>query len=163
MKRGNKKRDYRVRGNDGQKQKMKESSMATDLEANKAVARRYFELYEAGDPKAALALLTEDATWSVPGKSELAGTQTRAQVEAMLTGELPFVGPLSFTFHDMIAEGNRVAVQIESHGKIKNGTTYNNFYVFIFTIEDGRITHVLEQTDTLYSYRTLIEPFQAAQ
>lgn len=135
--------------------------MPADLEANKAVVRRYFELYEGGDPRAAIALLTEDASWDVPGRSELAGRQTRAQVEAMLTGELPFDGVLRFRIHDLIAEGDRVAARVESMGTLKNGGEYNNFYVFIFTVRDGRVASVIEQTDTLYSYRTLIEPFQA--
>ncbi len=83
--------------------------------ANKAPARRYFDLYAgAQTTKVVFDLLIEDATWSVPGMSELEGTQTRAKcVEAMLiTASCRSMARWSFTLEqDMIAEGDRV-VQI---------------------------------------------------
>ena len=37
------------------------------------------------------------------------------------------------------AEGDRVAVEAESHGELKNGKTYNNTYHFLFVFRDGKI------------------------
>lgn len=131
-----------------------------DIAANKALARSYFTMLEADDAAGALALLSDDALWTVPGESELAGTMTKADVLAMFEGGLPFAAPLAFVIHDMIAEGDRVVVRVEGRAPLKDGRDYHNFYVFIFTIAAGRITSVIEHTDTLYSFRALIETQQ---
>ncbi len=57
----------------------------------------------------------------------------------------------------MIAEGNQVAVEVESYGEHANGKTYNNKYHFLITIESGKITEVKEYMDTLHLYQ-LIQP-----
>lgn len=130
----------------------------TNLDANKALARSYFTLLEVGDVASALGLLSDDVLWVVPGESELAGTMTKADVLAMFEGGLPFAAPLAFVIHDLIAEGDRVVVRVEGRAPLKDGRDYHNFYVFIFTIAAGRIVNVIEHTDTLYSFRALIEP-----
>ena len=38
------------------------------------------------------------------------------------------------------------------------GANYENHYVFVFTIRDGRIAEVHEHLDTLYAQRVLFDP-----
>ena len=50
---------------------------------NRATAKRFFELFSASDVDGALALMTEDAAWRIPGKKELlptAGLYTKERI-----------------------------------------------------------------------------------
>lgn len=52
--------------------------------------------------------------------------------------------------HDIVsitAEGRTVVVESKGSGELKNGDTYKNLYVFIFTIETGKISAVSEYFD----------------
>jgi uncharacterized protein len=43
-----------------------------------------------------------------------------------------------------IAEGDRVAVQVDSSTEMKNGKIYDNAYLFIFTIKDDKVKEIQE-------------------
>jgi uncharacterized protein len=45
-----------------------------NADRNRATAQRFFELFSAGDVDGALALMTDDAIWRIPGKKELSPT-----------------------------------------------------------------------------------------
>ena len=49
------------------------------------------------------------------------------------------------------AEGERVAVEAESHGELNNGAIYNNHYHFLFIVRDGKITAIKEYNDTKHA------------
>ncbi len=49
-----------------------------------------------------------------------------------------------------IAEGERVAVEVESKGDLRNGRQYRQQYHFAITLRDGKITAVHEYLDTLH-------------
>ena len=51
--------------------------------------------------------------------------------------------------------GDRVAVEAESHGDLKNGKTYNNTYHFLFVFRDGKICLTKEYNDTAYAAAAL--------
>jgi uncharacterized protein len=53
------------------------------------------------------------------------------------------------------AEGDRVAVEAESHAKMKSGKLYQNKYHFLLTIRDGKIQGVKEYLDTAHADEVL--------
>jgi uncharacterized protein len=52
--------------------------------------------------------------------------------------------PIFMNVRSTIAEGDRVAVQVDSSTEMKNGKTYDNAYLFIFTIKDDKVKEIQE-------------------
>lgn len=125
-----------------------------ETQAAKAVASRLFELFSAGDQTGVLDLMTEDATWWLPGKpgqSPIVGTRTKPQIARLFqTMAAALEGPLKMTIKSAIAEGDKVALEVESLGHLKNGRTYNQEYHFLITVRGGKISAVREYLDTLH-------------
>jgi hypothetical protein len=125
-----------------------------DIQANKRVAARLFELFSAGEAAAVQDLLADDLTWWIAGragKGAVAGTLDKAQVGKLfrfISGALE--GPLRMTVKSAIAQGDEVALEVESLGHLKNGRTYKQQYHFKMKIRDGRIAAVREYLDTLH-------------
>src|SRR5512143_615074 len=97
-------------------------------EDTKRIARAFFERFDANDVPGALAMMTDDATWWLPGKPgalPVRGEHTKAQIAGVLDtmfGALE--GGLRMTVKSMVAEGDRVAVEMTSRGQLKNGRVY---------------------------------------
>ena len=56
---------------------------AMNTDRNRAAAQRFFELFSASDLDGVMALMTDDATWRIPGKKELtptAGVYTKERI-----------------------------------------------------------------------------------
>ena len=53
---------------------------------------------------------------------------------------------------DMIAEGDRVAAEVESHGDLKNGRRYRQRYQFAIVFRAGQICTVHEYLDTQHAF-----------
>jgi ketosteroid isomerase-like protein len=51
---------------------------------------------------------------------------------------------LNFTIKDVIGEGDRIAVEAEGNATTSAGTAYRNQYVFLFTLDNGKIKQVDE-------------------
>jgi ketosteroid isomerase-like protein len=62
------------------------------------------------------------------------------------------------TVKGAIAEGDKVALEIESYGKLQNGRIYNNEYHVLMTIRDGKICDVKEYLDTQHVAATWFQP-----
>ncbi len=135
-----------------------------NTEQNTATARRFFELFSASDIDGALALMTEDATWRIPGKKELSptagvynkeriGRLFRRMIEALANG-------LTMTVHSSLAEGDRVALEVTSSGDLKNGRLYRQEYHFLMEFRDGRICAVREYLDTQHAHAVWIAQAQ---
>jgi ketosteroid isomerase-like protein len=96
-------------------------------------------------------ILTEDVSWWVPGR----GTVTKAEFKGMSDGFRSMLdGPFSLTVKGVTAEGDRVAVEAESYGKLKNGKIYNNTYHFLFLFRDGTIYQAKEYNDSQHAAET---------
>ena len=126
-----------------------------DVASNKKLVLAFFEDMNSLEPRrmrAAVDMLADDATYWIPGKWRNGGTFTKSQIASMVTAQTDvFDGKLALTFHGITAEGSRVAVEMETHGRFRNGRPYNNTYHWLFLIEDGRIKVIKEYTDTLYA------------
>jgi ketosteroid isomerase-like protein len=56
------------------------------------------------------------------------------------------------------AEGDRVAVEAESSGRLVDGRPYENQYHFLLRFDvDGRVLEFKEYLDTLYVFETLYD------
>ena len=124
------------------------------LAANKQLVRDFLDHYAQGRYDAALAMLTPDSRWWLPGHPQefpAAGWVDKATVEKRLESNLKLLPHgLEIIVGAMTAEDDRVAVEAESKGKLVNGTLYHNRYQFLFVLRDGRIQAVKEYLDTLH-------------
>jgi ketosteroid isomerase-like protein len=102
--------------------------------------------------------MADDATWWVSGKPELLraagvhGKEQIAQIFHAMMGQLK--NGLKMTVKSLIAEGDRVALEVESYGELQNGRIYNNEYHTLMTVRDGKISEVREYLDTQHVFAT---------
>jgi steroid delta-isomerase-like uncharacterized protein len=125
---------------------------ATDLERNKAIVRRFIdEIFLGGNFDSVDELLTEDFlphTWGSmqPGRDGL--KEAIQRVQAGISDE-------RMQIHDIIAEGDRVAVRLTSSathtgdfmGMPASGKRYEIGEIHIFRLEDGRVAEHWHQAD----------------
>lgn len=125
---------------------------------NKELTASFFNHFSAGDVDAAFELVSDEASWWVAGDLPFSGTKTKAEY-------LQIVGNIQTGFPDglrldatsMIAEGQKIAVEVSSYGEHVNGKTYTNKYHFLITIQNGEIIEVKEYMDTLHLF-LLLQP-----
>lgn len=129
-----------------------------NIAENKQLASEFFARFSANDIAGALDLLTDDASWWIAGKPDqlpAAGAHSKEQIARVLFGMAgQLKDGLRMTVKSLIAEGDRVAVEVESYGKLQSGRVYNNEYHFLLTIRAGRISGVKEYLDTQHVFAT---------
>ena len=131
-------------------------------EENKRIAADFFGRFSASDVAGALAMMSEDATWRIPGRRELnpsAGEYDKERIGKLfyrMTGQLK--GPLSFAVKGLVAEGDTVAIELEGRGELKNGRVYNNHYHLAMVIRDGKVWRVREYLDTQHVFAIWFQP-----
>jgi ketosteroid isomerase-like protein len=114
--------------------------------SNKETALKFVDSMSRGEMD--LSLLTDDIQWWVPGR----GTMSRDDFFALAGSFQSLVkGHITLTVHGVTAEGDRVAVEAESHGELTNGKTYNNTYHFLFVFRDGKICLSKEYNDSAHA------------
>jgi ketosteroid isomerase-like protein len=52
----------------------------------------------------------------------------------------------------LIAEGNDVAIEVQTQGDLRNGRKYRQQYHFLITFRKGRIASVREYLDTHHAF-----------
>jgi len=115
-------------------------------EENRKTALKMMAAMEAGGLDESI--LTDDVSWWVPGR----GAVTKAEFQGMASWfKSQLAGPFSLKVHGVTAEGDRVAVEAESLGKMVNGKTYNNTYHFLFLFRDGKIYQAKEYNDSQHA------------
>jgi ketosteroid isomerase-like protein len=123
------------------------------LDANRRVARRFFELFAAGDVAATMALFADNATYWFP---TIRKTFTKPELaDGLHWIQSPLAGQMKFELGPMVAEGNMVAVQAESFATTTEGVAFNNLYHLYFEIADGSIARAREYNDTAHVFATL--------
>jgi ketosteroid isomerase-like protein len=131
------------------------------VEQNVAIARRFYERFNANDLDGVMATFSEDARFRVPGKSDelsSAGWYDKTKIRRLfefMTSRLR--DGLRMEVLSVLADGDKVALEVESRGELDSGRVYNNEYVVLMTIRDGKISEVREYNDTLHAYKTWIE------
>ena len=128
------------------------------VEENKHLAHQFIDRFTANDIAGALDLMTDDATWWIAGKPDqlpAAGLYSKEKIARLLNnmiGQIP--NGLKMRVKSLVAEGDKVAMEAESYGGLRNGRIYNQEYHFLLTISDGRIKAVKEYLDTQHVYAT---------
>lgn len=113
-------------------------------EESKRVALAYYEAMNSRDLEKILAMYTDDAKTWVLGTGPFAGEHPVAR-ETL--GVFLQSMEIRFDVLGMIAEGDTVAVEVESQGTA-SGHPYANRYHNLLTIRDGRVAYLKEYFDT---------------
>ena len=97
-------------------------------------------------------LITEDFVWW----AQSLGTYTAPEMVKRMgqAGKL-FAGKGQRTIKSVTAEGDRVVVEYAGDTPLTNGKRYQNTYLSLFVIRDGRVATVREYCDTGYARETL--------
>lgn len=123
-----------------------------NTELNKQVARRFYERFDANDIDGVLDTMAEDLRFWIagkPGSNPSIGWHTKAEMARMfrgMTGQMPT--GLRMTVTSLIAEDDKVALEVSSHGELRDGRVYENEYHALITVRDGKIAEVKEYMDT---------------
>ena len=113
---------------------------------NKALARDYLARLEASDLDAAFGMFAPDGKVWLPG----VGTVPLANFAAIVKRfHAMVVGKMKLAIVSMVAEGDRVAVEVEGGADLKRGARYDNNYHFVFVIADGKIALLKEYMNTV--------------
>lgn len=124
-------------------------------EDNKASVTRFLAIFSEGDVEKTLAALSDDVTWWVSGKLEgMSGSYDKESFGKLIGGVADvYAGPLRITPISMVAEGDKVAVEADSHAELKDGRVYAPRCHFLFQVApDGRIAEVHEYLDTKHAH-----------
>jgi ketosteroid isomerase-like protein len=123
------------------------------IQDNKRTVREYLAHFKRAAVPDLLAAMSEDATWWILGKPHLfagAGTKSKADMERIWRGLFSHMEDgLEMTVIGMVAEDDKVAVEIRSHADLTDGRVYENQYHMLFTLRQGKIVGVKEYADTL--------------
>ena len=127
-------------------------------EQHKHIAMQFFARFSANDIPGALDTLSEDSTYWIAGRREIiptSGTHTKARMARIFEAMCERLdGGMRMTVKSAIAEGDRVALEVESLGRLKDGRVYNNQYHVLMKVADGRIVEVHEYLDTQHVLET---------
>jgi ketosteroid isomerase-like protein len=126
----------------------------SEIEANKATAARFLEIFSSGAVEQILDALADDVTWWVSGRlAGMSGTYDKAGFGKLIGGVADvYAAPLKISPISMVAEGDKVAVEADSYAELKDGRVYNPRCHFLFQVApDGRIRTVHEYLDTQHA------------
>jgi ketosteroid isomerase-like protein len=132
------------------------------IERNKQIASEFFSRFSANDIEGALDTMADDATWWIAGRpasTPVAGIQSKTRIARIFYRMIEqTTDGLRMTVKGMTAEGDRVALELESYGKLKNGRIYNQEYHTLMVIRDGKISAVREYLDTQHVFEVWFKP-----
>jgi ketosteroid isomerase-like protein len=120
------------------------------IEENVQIVKDFFAATGRGDMQGLLALTAENIEWIIPGEGwPLAGTHRgHAGVAEVLqkASEMEISSP---TPPEYVAQGDRVLVVGFAKGKVKaTNKTFEDDWVFVITVRDGKLTNIREYVDT---------------
>jgi uncharacterized protein len=131
-------------------------------QGNKQVVERYFAAVNSGNEEDILACITDDFVFqSMPRNPQwLRYRWNREQFAAtpkLMSSTMN--KPIQMRLLGMTAEDDRVCVEADSHGELKNGKVYENSYHFLFRFKDGKIAEVKEYSCS-YTAHSVFAEFQ---
>lgn len=110
----------------------------------KDIVDAFFNAMERGDAEAAAALVADEVVWWVQGKGEL----TKPQICGAHAGLIAATTERHMQIGGRIAEGDRIAVEVETRMAFRDGRVLDNTMHLAYTVRDGKITTVREYMDT---------------
>ena len=140
---------------------MTTSSSAPDVVGNKRLVHAFLAAMNRMDVEAIGALLTDDATWTMPGDLPVSG---RYEGRAAVLGDflanaaaLFEPGSLRFELETVLTDGSHAIAEYTGTGRADDGQReYRNHYCMVFELRDGRISAVREYLDTAHVRDTLL-------
>jgi uncharacterized protein len=131
---------------------------------NVQIAKDTFAAIGRGDMQGLLALFAEGIEWIIPGEWPLAGTHRGHAGVADLFQKAFEMIELSFSeAREFVAQGDRVLVVGFSSGRVKaTNRTFEDHWVFAFTVRNGKVTNIREYIDTLALARGFDLPHASA-
>jgi len=130
-------------------------------EANKALTLQFFDNWFSGRLEAALALVAEDFTFTVPGdpaRFPLAGTYDRTGWTEMLARVGTVMpGGVEAEILACVADDERAVVVAHTFGTSRTGRRYENDLCYVVRIKDGRLASCREYLDTIHANEVLAE------
>ena len=121
----------------------------------RATVEQLYEALKTGKRDAVAALLTDDCTWVPPASAPLAVVTGGAAIAAELGGNVvrtmfDLSKPFGLEVRRIIADGDFAVVQQRLTATAKaTGRAYDNQYCWIYTVRDGKISHMEEYADTV--------------
>jgi uncharacterized protein len=146
--------------------KLRNKGKNMSIQSNKETVKLFFEKFSQSDISGVMATMTDDATWTIPGTPEInpsAGLYSKEKITKLFYGMLKRLkGGLKMTPSAMVAEGDKVAVELISEGDLLNGRLYRQSYHMIMEFRDGKISAVREYLDTQHAYAVWMVPDSTA-
>jgi len=111
---------------------------------NEAVVRRMFDAFARREGFALRGLFADDAVWTVPGRSVMAGTHRGRDAIFRFLARLPKEtdGTYGSELLDVLASGERAAALYRARGS-RRGRTLELDQVLLFRIDAGLVREVL--------------------
>jgi ketosteroid isomerase-like protein len=129
-------------------------SEQSSVEANKGLVREFFESWGKSDFEHMLELVDREGEWWT-----LANPRTRTFKDVIArvktVAEETTTGRMEFSVGSLTAEDDRIAAVIESHAYFADQGAYDNQYLFLFQVTDGRFARVWMYYDTALANRVL--------
>lgn len=128
-----------------------------EIEANKKLVAEFIETMSMSNVDKLKTMITDDFSWWIIGKPEYlatAGEHDKAYFLGFFKGAELFPEGADFKATSMISEGNVVAAEAEFKAKTAMGSYYENYYHFLFIIENGKIKRMKEYMDTYHAKTT---------
>lgn len=126
-------------------------------ESLKDQVHRFFAAISSGDEETLCEMLAEDAAWVIPRSAPAPfggthrGNRKIAGMMVASVGETFEPGSQTFDVLLMLEEGDVVIAEANIKARTPAGDVYDNFYVFIFEFEDGKVRELREHVDTIYA------------
>jgi ketosteroid isomerase-like protein len=123
--------------------------MMSETERNKALALKFFDAMRNGDADGLVNAVADDGLVQTMGSTPISAIRSKDALRAaapLILGAFP--KGLQMTIHNVIGEGEYVAVEAESFGQHLSGKIYNNRYHWLFRFRDGEIVMLKEYMDT---------------
>ncbi len=130
-----------------------------NVNENKKLVERFWNAFSKNEFDTAISMMSDDFTWWIAGdpkKFPLAGLKTKPEFVKLLNETLKLVpGGIQVKPYAVTAEGDRIAVEAESHAKTTTGKTYNNQYHFLMIVKGGKVHSIKEYLCTMHANEIL--------
>jgi len=118
---------------------------------NRKLVEDAFAKWSRGDGSAFFALLADDVHWTVIGSTPVSRTYTSKR--AFQEGAVQPLGAklasaIQPTVRDILADGEKIALQWEGRATAKNGTIYSQTYCWVMRFENGKVCEGTAYLDT---------------
>lgn len=112
-------------------------------EKNKELAVTYLKALVDGDESLMSSVLADDFVADDRNTANIGGRRSREEVLAF-TAAVPslFKERLRFEYESVTAEEDRVICQVKGYSRLPDGSDYNNQYIYLFHVRDGKLRHM---------------------